>query len=311
MAQAYLGNTELNQLWLNNTQINEIENLKQPISASGGQEITIGNYKYHIFTGSFDTLSNENFVIHTNSASTPITVLSVARGGNGGSTSIINNGAGGGGGVEISSVNAPAGNYIMATSVTGTFGSGNSIAFSGSAYQVIAQRGGNGATNTVTASNGGGGDETNVSGSINVYGYSGSNYGEGAGNDFGAGAGVGGNGVVRGGDSSVGGIGIYIADFIDLNGQFTSGSDAIYYGGYPDGYYGGGGGGRTVSQLGEGTQGGGGRNSFPNAYGVGTPLNSNGVDFVGGGGMGGNPDPLGGSGRGGRGAIYIRYPITV
>lgn len=289
------------------TFLSSTEGLQGCISASGGQEIIIGNFKYHIFTGSFDVFTTSSFIVHSNPCSDLITVLSVARGGNGGGTSNANRfGGGGAGGVETSSFSPVTGSYTMALFASGAFGNGDSIAFSGSAYTLAAQRGGNGATNTVSASNGGGGSATFPTGALNVYGYSGSNYGQGAGNDQGAGAGVGGDGTPRSGDSSLGGIGIFIPEFAPLDGQFTSGSNPIYYGGYPAGFYGGGGGGQTNSQLGEGTQGGGGRNHFPNPFGFPSiALNGAGVDFVGGGGMGGN---FFGNVRGGRGAIYIRYP---
>lgn len=287
--------------------------LRGCISASGGIEAIIGYYKYHIFTGSVDTFTTESFVVHSNDCGDLITVLAVARGGNGGGTSDVNRfGSGGAGGVETSSFSPTTGSYTMALFTSGAFGNGDSIAFSGSAYSFTAQRGGNGATNTVSASNGGGGSATFPTGALNVYGYSGSNYGAGAGSpnsEQGAGAGVGGNGIVRVSDSSIGGIGIFIPEFAPLDGQFTSGSNAIYYGGYPAGYYGGGGGGRTNAQLGESQEGGGGRNKFPSTFDA--PViarNTNGVDFVGGGGMGGNLSPgLTGNGRGGRGAIYVRY----
>ena len=287
------------------TFLSSTKGLQGCISASGGQEITIGEFRYHIFTGSLNTFTTESFVVHSNLCSDQITVLAVARGGSGGNLT----GSGAGGGVETSSFAPTTGSYTMATFVSGTFGSGDSIAFSGSGFQVIAVRGGNGATNTVTSSNGGGGNSVNISGSLNSYGYSGSNFNAGGNFELGAGAGVGGNGIVRPGDSSIGGIGIFIPEFAPLDGQFTSGSNSIYYGGYPAGFYGGGGGGRNTPQLGESQEGGGGRNHFPAPFGnFDVARATNGVAFTGGGGMGGTPF-IGstGTGAGGRGAIYIRY----
>ena len=272
------------------------------ISASGGQEITVGNFKYHIFSGS------GTFTVHSNPCSDSIFALAVGRGGNGGTTGATRHGAGAGGGVTTSSFAPITGSYNMSIDVSGSFGNGDSIAFSGSGNQIIAERGGNGATSTTAAQNGGGGNIPFPTGSVNVYGFRGTDFNEGGLNQLGAGAGAGGDGDPRSGDSTVGGIGVYVAEFAPLDGQFFQ----IYYGGYPAGFYGGGGGGNapaaTPVQIGEAVEGGGGRNFFPGAYKVGIQRALNGVPFTGGGGVGGNtPVGFNGNGSGGSGAIYIRY----
>jgi hypothetical protein len=278
--------------------------LRGCISASGGIEVILDPYKYHIFTGSFapgisdPVFTTQSFVVHSNPCSDLLTVLAVAKGGD------ATEGAGAGGGVETSSFAPTTGSYIMATFVSGAYGDGDSIAFSSSIYEIIAERGGNGATNATSASNGSGGSSTFPTGALNVYGYSGSNYNAGGDNEQGAGAGVGGNAIVRPGDSSIGGIGIFIPEFAPLDGQFSEGGNAQYYGGYPAGFYGGGGGGATGAQFGVAQEGGGGINKYPASFDApSSPSENSGVPFTGGGSAGTNV-----SGHlGGKGIILIRY----
>jgi hypothetical protein len=279
--------------------------LRGCISASGGIEVILDPYKYHIFTGSFapsisdPVFTTQSFVVHSNPCNDPLTALTVAKGGDNGPV-----GAGAGGGVETSSFSPTTGSYIMATFVSGTYGNGDSIAFSGSVYEIIAQRGGNGASNSIAAVNGGGGSPTYPTGALNVYNYSGSDYNAGGSGEYGAGAGVGGNAIVRPGDSSIGGIGVFIAEFAPLDGQFSEGGNAQYYGGYPAGWYGGGGGGALDPvQFGAAQEGGGGVNKYPASYDAPSAASEgSGVPFTGGGAEGRGPGALGG-----KGIILIRY----
>jgi hypothetical protein len=307
MAQAYLGNTALNQLWLGNTQINDVKRPLFYIQATGGTITTDGDYKIHTFTSTGDITFDVTQISEIQSLN-QIEYLIVAGGGGGGAGQDVGGtnykGGGGGAGGLLS-----GSRFVDISAYTGTIGAGGSGGYFEGANPRQALNGSNSSLFGLTAIGGGRGSgadealnpacylplsggsggggynsqEFNISGLLRCApGGNGASGTEGQGNAGGnnntsfytvGGAGGGGAGAVgSNGPNGNGGIGKQSA----INGTLT------YYAG------GGAGGGTTAT----GGLGGGG-NQF-----------TNGAANTGGGGGAGNEAT---GGAGGSGVVIVRY----
>lgn len=252
--------------WANVTYVNN-----DTITATGGNVIISGDYKYHKFT------TSGTFTVSTVFIPTTLEVLLVAGGGSGGPGiyGIITGSGGGAGGVLLSNVNASTGSYSM---VVGGAGS-NSTGFSLTAIAGGAGGASNQAAGGSGGSGGGGAGNFGPGGAGTPgQGYAGASGGPGGGS--GTGGGAGGTGT-----TSTPGPGRYLE-------QFTAA------GGTPAGWFGGGGASQQTPTV---AQGGGGAASTSN-----NPGGAGGVN-TGGGGGGGSTDGSTSGGPGGSGIIIIRY----
>lgn len=270
-------------------------------SATGGTITTLGDYRYHFFSGS------DNFVL-TNSGNTlgsnVFDVLVVAGGG---ASSIQHSGGAGAGGLIIKTgFQLSGGTYAVAVGAGATVTSNSN---SDDNYRAAGANGSNSTVFGLTALGGGGArpwasNDANV-GSSGGSGGAGWNANGGAGlqpsqagdsgtygfgNRAGNGSGASGGGagaVGNDGGGSTGGAGKYISQFAQFG---------------VSGYFAGGGGGGNSSGGAGGIGGGGG--GVPTGQGY-PPVYGNGTANTGGGGGGGGDNTTCGSG--GSGVVIIRY----
>ena len=271
----------------------------EPISASGGLELTISmdgvGYKVHQFT----TVGTNSFNITDAGSLGEVEYLIVGGGGGGGETI---GGGGGAGGVIFGNETITAINQNIVVGAGGAGGSGGgypagSDGSSSSAFGTTALGGGAGGGFNVTPQAGsvgstgglGAGDATSQPPANPSQG----NYGGTSGNNSDAGAGGGG----------YGGVGS------DSNGTSPAGSGGVGYSSTITGltvlYAGGGGGGGRNSA---GINGGSGSHRAGN--GGRTTVGGNAAANSGSGGGGGGYEADLAGGNGGSGIVIIRYPIT-
>lgn len=272
----------------NNTSQREFYLNSTLIEASGGSVSTVGNYRYHTFTGS------NTFTVTNNPLNTALDYLIVAGGGG---SQAYNSGSG-----DASSGGGGAGGYLASTFVP-----------SATSYAITVGAGGNGAQGTsssafsITATGGGyGGGGGNGAGNGNGGGNGGSGGGTGTyagGNTGGTGiAGQGNNGGYSGGRGNGGGGGG--AGEAATGGP---GGDGLQW--LNGSYYAGGGGGGGNSQP--GGLGGGGNGASNISTGGQVNYGGNGGTNTG-GGSGGNDSAFANtpSRTGGSGIVIVRYPLS-
>lgn len=259
--------------------------IKKLITASGGIEYEVGDYKVHAFT----TVGNNTFDVEYGGE---MDVFIVAGGGSY---------AGGGGGVIFKRETILDGTYTLSVGAGGVDRGkgGNSTAFGYTA------NGGGGADNR-NGGSGAGGNGTNVYGKGTAGQGNDGGLGMGTSSNYAGGGGAGEKGMNTSatGTPPKGGNGI---KEVSINGVVTS-LVSMYGNNYgqkvgSDVWFAGGGGGSTNTQFGNGGYGGGTKGVDGRTNGVNSPNNTGGGSGVG-GGAGRPPREYG---KGGSGIILIRY----
>lgn len=273
-------------------------------TATGGSISTVGNYKYHRFTGS-GTFSVSNI-----GTVSQFDVLIVAGGGSGGSG--YGSGGGAGGLLEYTGQTLSTGSRSVTIGAGGStscnyFDPGSTGSSSWVAgFSTVDGGGGGGCEGQAGKTGGSGGGAgggfgygSGTSGQGNrggsYTGGSANSYGSAGGGGAGAIGGPGGSGGNGPGGSGNGGVGLY-------KSNFSSWGQSGYYAG-------GGGGGRPPANGGYGTGGTGGTGG--GATGTSAPSNCNQANANGtantGGGGGGKGKERGGDQSGGSGIVIFRY----
>jgi hypothetical protein len=274
--------------------------------ATGGTEVTSGDYTYHTFLG------DDNLVVV--GTLTGVDYLVVAGGGGGGGQTSTNWGAGGGGAGGYRSATSQTLTAATMAAVVGDGGAGgasggnlgvsggvssfNSLESAGGAggdaFDVTATTGGSGAGGSASAGTAG-----NTPSTSPVQGYAGGQN-HTPGDEQSGGGGGGGGGLGQGaGDATVnGGVGL---NTHSAWATITSTGDGGYYAGGG----GGGDGNQSTSIVNVGGSGGGGDGGDGSA-GAGSAATAN----TGGGG-GGSAYASGVGGNGGKGIVIIKRPTVV
>ena len=266
------------------------------ISASGGTETTVGNFKFHAF------LSSGTFTVSSlgNSAGGGSTIeyLVVGGGGSGGTGSYgvgaqSNGGAGGAGGtVNNTSFTVSAQAYTI---TIGAGGAGvapqNNAGNDGNNTTAFGATGGYGHNNSGMSGGASGAPQSNSGGGSSTY----------AG---GGGGGAGGAGTTPSGNTKAdGGVGLQYSNFSQFGAEAQSGADNITLTPTANGFFAGGGQGGGAGGTNARAAGGGGAGYLDTDDSAGRMA---GVPNTGGGGAGGYAQSQR-SGNGGSGVVLVRY----
>lgn len=264
------------------------------ISASGGTETTVGNFKFHAFTssGTFTVSSLGN----SDGGGSTIEYLVVGGGGSGGTGSYgvgaQSNGAGGGSGgtVHNSSFTVSAQDYTITIGAGGAgVAPSNNAGNDGNNTTAFGATGGYGHNNSGMTGGASGAPQSNSGGSNSTY----------AG---GGGGGAGGAGQTPSGNTRAnGGVGLQYSNFSQFGAEAESGT--VTQTPTADGFFAGGGQGGGASGTSARAAGGGGAGYLDTSDSAGRMA---GVPNTGGGGAGGYAE-LSRSGNGGSGVVLVRY----